>query len=329
MDGTGGPDALDGSDPRRAPDWPGRADARGGTDDSVLVMIDRPAFTRQDPSEALRLADAAQAQVHVNDFGVTRGDGIFELLGALDGRAQALQAHLDRFTRSARLMDLPEPDQHLYRSAVLLALARMSEQHPGRELACKFIMTRGLEYPPGEPVPNGWAVAMLSPDFTVQRTAGISVVTLARDLPRDVMATSPWLLAGAKTLSYAVNRSMLREAWRRGADDTLLLSSDGYVLEGPSASFLVVLDGTVVTPPASDGILAGTAQADAFAWFTSQGIPVQVRSIRVEELADARTAWFTSSSRLAAPVRQLDGRPMHVEADLTGRLNDFLRARDG
>ncbi len=53
---------------------------------------------------------------------------------------------------------------------------------------------------------------------------------LDRGYRHDAERTSPWLLAGAKTLSYAVNRAMLREAARRGADDAIFVSSDGYVL---------------------------------------------------------------------------------------------------
>ncbi len=298
-------------------------------DDSVLVMIDRPDLARPDPAEALRAVDAGNGQVRVNDLGITRGDGIFEVAGALDRRVHALQAHLDRFTRSARLMDLPAPDHDVYRLAVRTAVQQLDDRHPGRESSCKFILTRGLEYPPGEHEPTGWAVAMLAPDHAPERTTGIRVVTLDRGLPRDVMSSSPWLLAGAKSLSYAINRSVIREAKRRGADDTLLLSSDGYVLEGPTSSFLVVLDGTVVTAPAEDGVLPGTTQADAFRWFEQQGIPVRTRSIRSEELAGAEAAWFTSSTRLAAPVRELDGRPLPVDAGLTRGLNEYLLQRDG
>ncbi|SDB91633.1 4-amino-4-deoxychorismate lyase [Raineyella antarctica] len=297
--------------------------------DSVLVMIDHPDRPRQDPAEALRPEDAADPQVLVNDLGITRGDGIFEVAGSVDGRVHALQAHLDRFARSARLMDLPAPDQPVYRAAVHTALGRLAARLPGRELSCKFIMTRGLEYPPGAHGPTGWAVAMIAPDYRPQRRAGIVVVTLDRGVRRDVMQTSPWLLAGAKSLSYAVNRSVVREAVRRGADDTLLVSSDGYVLEGPSASFLALIDGEVVTPPASDGVLPGTTQADAFAWFAQQGIPTRVRSIDCEELAGVRSAWLTSSTRLAAPIRELDGRPLDFDPDLTARLNEHLLGRDG
>ncbi|QGF24893.1 aminotransferase class IV [Raineyella fluvialis] len=298
-------------------------------DDSVLVMIEGPERPRPRPADALRIVDAMVGQVRVNDLGVTRGDGIFEVAGSLDGRVQALQAHLDRFSRSARLMDLPAPDHEVYRVAVRTALERLDAQYPGRELSCKFILTRGQEYPPGIEGATGWAVAMLGPDYSVAREQGISVVVLSRGVPRDVMASAPWLLAGAKSLSYAINRSVIREAHRRGQDDTLFVSSDGYVLEGPTSSFLVRLGGTIVTPPAEDGVLPGTTQASAFRWFEQHGVPTATRSIRIEELDEAEAAWFTSSTRLAAPVRQLDGRALPVDPHMTAALNRFLLDRDG
>ena len=53
----------------------------------------------------------------------------------------------------------------------------------------------------------------------------------------------PWLLAGAKTLSYAVNMAALRDAARRGAGDVIFVSSDGYMLEGPRSTVVIATDG--------------------------------------------------------------------------------------
>ena len=71
----------------------------------------------------------------------------------------------------------------------------------------------------------------------------------------DIAARAPWLLAGAKTLSYAINKAVLREAARRGADDVLFVSSDGYVLEGPSSTLIAKFGNRIWTPSTALGIL--------------------------------------------------------------------------
>ena len=64
-------------------------------------------------------------------------------------------------------------------------------------------------------------------------------MTLARGLPADGAADMPWLLAGAKTLSYALNMAALRHAERHGAGDVIFVSSDGYILEGPRSTVVI------------------------------------------------------------------------------------------
>ena len=88
----------------------------------VLVMIDRA--TLDDPPLApgetgWRVVPADEPQIDVADLGVTRGDGIFEGLGVVDGAVQALEPHLRRLARSAAMLDLPELDLDVIRAACL------------------------------------------------------------------------------------------------------------------------------------------------------------------------------------------------------------------
>ena len=94
---------------------------------------------------------------------------------------------------------------------------------------------------------------------------GIRVVTLDRGIDSGVPARAPWLLLGAKTLSYAVNMAAIREAKRRGADDAIFVSSDGIVLEAPTASLILRFGDRFVTPAPNGGILHGTTQLSLFA----------------------------------------------------------------
>ena len=87
-------------------------------------------------------------------------------------------------------------------------------------------------------------IAQLPARVADARRNGLAALTLARGLPREGAADMPWLLAGAKTLSYAVNMAALRHAERHGAGDVIFVSSDGYILEGPRSTVVIATEST-------------------------------------------------------------------------------------
>lgn len=272
--------------------------------------------------DRLTVVDPSVPHVSVFDLAATRGDGIFEVLGVIGGRPQAMAAHLRRLAVSAAMLDLPALDLDAIREAVL-RVAAMAEQH--QEFSVKIVVSRGIE---GSGAASCWVVAFKSPDdFAAERAEGVKVVLLDRGYPHDIAARAPWLLAGAKTLSYAVNKSVLREAARRGADDVVFTSSDGYVLEGPSANLIAKFGNRILTPAPAQGILRGTTQGAAFEYFADAGYAVGEVLLRVEQLADADALWLTSSGRMLVPIRELDGRPVPVDHALTDAGNAVLLAR--
>ncbi|GAA4265584.1 aminotransferase class IV [Frondihabitans peucedani] len=272
---------------------------------------------------AVEERDPALPQVGVLDLGVTRGDGVFESIGVVGGRPQALEAHLARLVRSAELLDLPRPDVDVWRSAILRGIEIAGSEALESELLVKLVLTRGLE---GGSAPTGWVHVFDSGDYSGDR-AGIAVVTLDRGYRSDVAVTSPWLLQGAKTLSYAVNKAALREAARRGADDVVFVSSDGIVLEGPNSTVIALLDGVYVTTPPSLGVLEGTTQAAFFADAEARGAAVEYRAFTVEELRRASAVWLASSGRQIAPVVSLDGVELSGDPASTSETLKRLLAR--
>ncbi len=150
------------------------------------------------------------------------------------------------------------------------------------------------------------------------RTEGVSVVTLTLGVPASLRSEARWLLGGVKSTSYAVNMASIRAAEAQGAQDAVWVSSDGQVLEAPTATVAWVTGGVLVTPPADEvGTLPGTTAHVALGM---SPVPVEVRRGTVEELRAADEVMLLSSVRGVAPVVRLDGR------DAGGRCGDGAAA---
>lgn len=261
--------------------------------------------------------DPSAPALSVGELSTQRGDGIFESIGVVDGHPQEVAAHLERLAHSAALCDLPVPHRGQWRQAVAFA-ARAAG--PGESMI-KLILSRGVEHGPS---PTAWVTLAPAPDNARARAEGIRVVSLDRGYGVSASDHAPWLLLGAKTLSYAVNMAAIREAKRRGADDAVFVSSDGFLLEGPTSSLVLRLGDVFVTPEPGGGILRGTTQLSLFARLEGEGFVTAYRRVEAGELAAADAAWLVSSVRLAAPVTAVDGAPIPVDRELTASLNAYL-----
>ncbi len=287
----------------------------------VLVLDHIPAerdATAAELSASMQFVPEDEPLLTAFDAAAGRGDGIFETIGAHDSRARGVEAHLDRLTASALKLDLPAPHHGQWQAAIAALLEALPAEG---QASIRLTMSRGTS--PSGP-PTCWATAtVITGDFP-ERRSGVRVVTLSRGYANDVGESAPWLLVGAKTLSYAINMAALREARRRGADDVVFTSTDGFALEGPTSSLLVRQGNTIVTPVIQFGILAGTTQADLFEFLGAQGFECVYRTIEVGELLQSDAVWLVSSVRLAVPVSAVDGTTIPMDADLTERMNASL-----
>ncbi|WP_222194403.1 aminotransferase class IV [Modestobacter italicus] len=252
------------------------------------------------------------------DLGLGRGDGVFESVLVAGGTTPHLDAHLDRLRRSTGIMGLTHPGDDAVRAMVAAVTTGWPE---GTEGACRVFLTRGL----GDGTPPT-LLALLAPvpaETLRQRTAGIAVVALSLGVPADFRATAPWLLGGAKTLSYAVNMAAQRHAHAVGADDVVFTSLEGRLLEGPTSTVVWAAGGRLHTPPVETGILPGTTQARLFARAEADGWPTAVTDGTVEDLHRAEAVWLLSGIRGATPVTRVDGVD-RGDAGLSPRVRQLL-----
>jgi 4-amino-4-deoxychorismate lyase len=257
--------------------------------------------------------------LRADDLGVQRGDGMFETIHVRGGEPFQLGAHLDRMARSAARLGIAPPARAELEELAGQACAAWPA---GEEGALRLVCTRGPEsggpptfYATLAPVPAGHRAA---------RSTGVSVLTASLGVPAFARPAAPWLLGGAKTLSYAVNMASLRWAAERGADDVLWVSVDGYALEAPTATLVWLAEGVLCTVPAeTTGILAGTTAAYLLAHAGELGLRAEERLVRPAELGGVDGVWLASSVRGLAEVRSLDGVLLGPSVE-TARLQKLL-----
>ena len=217
------------------------------------------------------LHDPQAPLLHADDLAAVRGDGIFETLlvrgrPAVPARSPSGPAHSvgedDGPARTGSYRDGARRSR--WPSQRWLA-------DGGGEGVLRLVYSRGRES--GSP-PTAFATIGAVPARVADaRSTGVAAMTLARGLSAEGSTEMPWLLAGAKTLSYAVNMAALRHAERHGAGDVIFVGSDGLILEGPRSTVVIAteLDGApgtadsaaVVSDPARNhaaGAVRGGAQ---------------------------------------------------------------------
>lgn len=269
--------------------------------------------------------DPHAPHVAVDDLGLTRGDGCFEATRVVvgdDGTACAdhLDAHLARMARSAAALAI-EFDESAWRELLSDALAGWTR--PG-EGVLRWVLTRGREVAPGAP-PAGTVSLFPMDAATLRQRAGVTVATLPVGRPAEAFVDAPWLLGGVKTVSYAVNMAAGREARRRGVDDVLWVSTDGYALEAPrSALIWRVGERLLTTRHDGTGVLRSITQAAIFAAAAADGVDVAYDLIPVADLGAVDQAWLVSSGRLGAPILALDDHPMPNDPGWNRRLADWF-----
>jgi 4-amino-4-deoxychorismate lyase len=266
------------------------------------------------------VVDPSKPWLHADDAGVLRGRAAFETMRVYAGRPFRLDAHLQRLVGSAEVLGLPAPDPA--QLAPLATDAVSAAATP--DCVLRVVWTGGREH---DERGVGFAlVTELPAGLEATRSRGVRLATLQLAIGAHARRSSPWLLPGVKSTSYAVNMAAQREANRRGADDALFLSSEGILLEGPTSNVWFVQGEVLCTPSLDLGILAGVTRDTLLAAASSRGLEVVEDAFTVDRLGDAAEIFTSSSVREVMPVVAVDGaevgdgRPGPVAADMQAAL---------
>lgn len=284
-------------------------------------------------TSTFELTDLGAAQLPVTDLSAHRGDGIFETvlvsMGAHGATVVSRERHFTRFRASASALDLPDPDQGLWDRTIDSLIAEVAAADPENvEFGIRYALSRGEEVANGALRSRGWAFPVPVDDhIRTAREQGVTAVSLDRGFDAYIGSKAPWLLIGAKTLSYAVNQAAGRYAAANDADEALFVSHDGIVLEGPTANLIIRRGDHLLTPNPEAGLLSGTTQRLIFDHAEELGLSAEYADLRLDDVKAADGAWYVSSMRTAVALRELDGNAISVDQTLTDRFQEIIRGR--
>jgi 4-amino-4-deoxychorismate lyase len=262
---------------------------------------------------------AGEPVLRGDDLGVFQGDGLFETMHVRGGRPWLRDEHLARLARGADRIGLPLPPAGTLVELLEAVCAGWPAEAEG---ALRLVCTRG---PEGADAPSAYATLAEVPAAARRaRRAGIAVATLPLGVAARARPALDWLPAGIKSTSYAVSTAARRWAAAQGVDDALWVSTDGYVLEGPTSNVVWLAGRALCTVPAAEtGILPGVTAAWLLAHAAELGLTAEERMATPAELRAADAVWFTSSLRGLAPVHALDATPLPA-SPLTPALQALL-----
>ena len=255
------------------------------------------------------VTDPALMVLPFDDHIVHRGHGVFDTAAIVEGKIYDLEAHLDRFVRSAGLSKLPLPYRREEMREIITRTAAASGQRDG---SVRYWISAGpgsLGLPPAAGAEPGFFVMIFGGLAYPERwyTHGLRVMTTTYPI-------KPPLYAVTKSTNYLPNILMQLEAQEAGLDNGVFVDDAGHVGESSNMNVAFVGDDGVLRHPKFDHILTGCTSLRLLA--LARGLVggplrgVEVCDIPVAEARAAREMLLVGSSVKVAPIVEWDGKPI-------------------
>lgn len=249
----------------------------------------------------------------VSDLLVQRGYGIFDFLRVHNNKALFLEDHLERFYNSAAVMRLQIKET---KEEIIHHVYELIKMNNLPFSGIRLIIGGGDSadgYHIGTPRLLIIQQAMPAPPEQMT-TTGIKLATYGFQRQLPIVKTTDYLMA------------IWLQPWmhEQGADD-ILYHDHGVIRECPRSNFFMVKNNTLIT--CADSMLKGITRKNILKVAAANGIKVEERVVKIEELATAEEAFISSSTKRITPVKQIDGigLPTITNQSLSSRVFDLLK----
>jgi 4-amino-4-deoxychorismate lyase len=256
------------------------------------------------------VSDPALMVIPFDDHMVHRGHAVFDTAAVVNGMMYGLEAHLNRFERSASMARIPLPFPRSQLREIILETAAASGE---REAAVRYwasVGPGGFGLAPSECVGSSFHVMIYAASKTSASVYNEGLKFITSSVP-----IKPPYFARCKSTNYLPNALVVMEAKDQGADNGIFIDAHGMIGESSNMNVAFVTQDRVLRHPTFDAILAGctvTRILELAKQLVGSGQlkDIVVADVSIEEARQAAEMLLVGSSVHVAPITQWDGRPV-------------------
>jgi len=266
-----------------------------------------------------------EAKISIFDRAVNFGDAIYDVAGVLDGKLIDFENHMQRYFGSLKKMDIESP---LTQAEILQAFRRLVELNNLDEGLVYMQVTRGVAERDFV-----WPEGIESNVFMfTQEKPQIERDGAARGIKLASADDIRWARRDIKSVNLLGQVLAKKAAHDAGAQEALMIDTDGFVTECGSTSFFIVRDNEILTRALSTDILPGVTRRAIVALCESNGFKLRETRFTLAQALDADEAFISAASSYILPVVQIDdreisaGKPGPVTLQLLDIYLEHVRA---
>ena len=248
-----------------------------------------------------------EARISPLDRGFLFGDGIYEVIPYYDRKPVGFALHMKRMQDGLAALEIKcEKSIDEWREL----LDELISKNEGSNLGVYIQVSRGADtkrnhaYPENvEPTLFAFTFGIKDPEPVDREKVHAYSVSSTQDLR--------WKHCNIKSTSLLGNVLHYQQGHAAGENEILLYNQNNELTEGSSCNAFIVKDGKVITPIQDNQILPGITRRIVLDSLRADGsIPVEERTVTMDEVRNADEVWITSSSKEITPVTRLDGKPV-------------------
>lgn len=248
-----------------------------------------------------KISEIEDMMIPMNDRSSFFGDGCYDATYTRNHIIHDLEPHIDRFFRSASLLDIPMPMEKAELMELMKSLVRKVDDG---EQFVYWQLTRGTAlrehtYGDKDLIPNLWIT--IKPCKTDNTYEPISVITVE---------DTRFFHCNIKTLNLLPNVLAAEKARAAGCGEAVfyrIMDGKARVTECAHSNVHILKDGVFRTAPLDNLILPGIARGNLIKACKKLGIPVSEEAFSVEEMMEADEIIHSSCGSFCVPITVIDG----------------------